>query len=98
MQARAPSLHTPLVWAFEIHRLLHALLPSGHFTKQAASPCRPPSESAPSWALASAVIVGAAIESTARIAAILQKSNIAALPCSRQNATHGLSAGRQQIA
>src|SRR6266436_67264 len=46
MQARAPSLHTPLVWAFEIHRLLHALSPSGHFTRQAASPCRSPSESA----------------------------------------------------
>jgi hypothetical protein len=85
MQARAPSLHTtPLVWDFEIHRLLHALSASGHFTKQAASPCRSRSESAPSWALASVVIVGAAIESTDKITAILRKSNIAALPCSLQ--------------
>jgi hypothetical protein len=70
-----------------MHRLLHALLPSGHFTKQAASPCRSPSESAASWAFASVVIAGAAIESTDKITAILRKSNIAALPCSRQNAT-----------
>ena len=37
--------------------MLHALLPSGHFTRQAASPCRSPSESARSWPLASVVIV-----------------------------------------
>jgi hypothetical protein len=60
--------------------LLHALLPSGHFTKQAASSCRSPSESAPSWAPASVVIAGAPIESTDKITAIFQKSNIAALP------------------
>jgi hypothetical protein len=57
--------------------LLHALLPSGHFARQAASPCRSPSESAASWALANVVIVGAAIESTDKITAILRKSNIA---------------------
>jgi hypothetical protein len=59
--------------------LLHALLPSGHFARQAASPCRSPSESAASWALANVVIVGAAIESTDKITAILRKSNIARL-------------------
>ena len=63
---------------------MHALLPSGHFTKQAASPCRSPSESVRSWPLASVVIVGATIESTDKITAILRKSNIAAFPCSRQ--------------
>jgi hypothetical protein len=71
--------------------LLHALLPSGHFTKQAASPCRSPSESAPSWALASVVTVGAAIESTDKITAILRKSNIAVFSLQSANATTGIA-------
>jgi hypothetical protein len=72
MQARVASLHTtPLVWDFDIQRLTHALSPSGHFTKHAASPCRSPSESAASWAVASGMVVAAIIQSTGKVMAIL---------------------------
>src|ERR1700730_18172660 len=68
MQARVASLNTtPLISDFDIQRLMHALSPSGHFTKHAASPCRSPSESAASWAVASGSVVAAIIQSTDKV-------------------------------
>jgi hypothetical protein len=41
MQTRTSSVHArPLVWACEIHRLLQALSPSGHFARHTPSPVR----------------------------------------------------------
>jgi hypothetical protein len=60
--------------------LLHALSPSGHFTKHVASPNR--SLSVVSWAFASVIVVAAVKQSIDKISAIFWQFNMTCLSLS----------------